>query len=114
MANGKVFINFEEGVKRVMNNKPLFVKLLGKFASDASIKEFDAALTEKDFEKAKVIVHTLKGVAANLSLTELNKHTIELEVQLKNGKADSDMITMFKNVYSETKDEVQKVIVQHG
>jgi HPt (histidine-containing phosphotransfer) domain-containing protein len=115
MSEQLVYINYAEGVKRVMNNAALFNKLLGKFTEDKnSINDLDTALEQKDFTKAKAVVHTIKGVAANLSLTELNKQSLKLEAQLKDDKADPDLVTIFKDVYSQTKDEVEKVIAENG
>ena len=109
-----VYINFEDGLKRVMNNKGLFVKLLRKFIDDNSMTELDAALAEKDLEKAKTVIHTLKGVAGNLSFTELAAKSLELEMQLKAGEASPELVELVKKVYSVTKDEAEKVIAQNG
>jgi len=113
MADNIVYINIEEGVKRLMNNTSLYAKLLAKFKEDTRLNELDAALNIGDMEKAKTAVHTLKGLAANLALTELHKQSLEIETQIKAGKVNPDQINIVKNVYAQTLKEVDKVIAQY-
>ncbi|MCL2243539.1 MAG: Hpt domain-containing protein [Treponema sp.] len=114
MADNIVYINTEEGVKRVMNNVKLYAKLLTKFKDDPSFNDLEAAMAEGDMEKVKVSSHTLKGLAANLALTELSKQSLELESQIKNGKLNPKQITFVKNVYHQTIAEIEKVIAQYA
>jgi HPt (histidine-containing phosphotransfer) domain-containing protein len=113
MADSIVYVNIEEGVKRLMNNTGLYAKLLTKFKDDTKLNELDAALKAGDMEKAKSSVHTLKGLAANLSLTELYKQSLEIENQIKAGQVRSDQINIVKNAYTQTITEVDKVIAQY-
>jgi len=114
MADDIVYVNVEEGVKRLVNNTGLYTKLLAKFKEDTRLNELDAALNAADMEKAKAAVHTLKGLAANLALTELHKQSIEIETQIKTGKVNPDKINIVKNVYTRTLEEVDKVIAQYA
>jgi len=114
MADDIIYINVEEGSKRVMNNTKLYAKLLVKFKEDQSLNQMDAALTEGDSEKARTAAHTLKGLAANLSLTELYKQVAELEGQIKAGSVNSDQLPLVKNVYERTIIESEKVITQYA
>ena len=109
-----VYINVEEGVKRVMNNSKFYVKMLGKFLVDTSMKDLDDALAAGDMEKSYAAVHTLKGLAGNLSLIELFNQSLELENQLKTNTASPDQISAVKDAYSATLLEVEKVIAQNG
>jgi HPt (histidine-containing phosphotransfer) domain-containing protein len=114
MADEAVYINYDEGVKRVMNNAKLYVKLLTKFKTDTKLDDLDAALAAGDLEKAQTAAHTLKGVAANLSLTELYKQTLELETQIKAKAVVPDQFETVKTAFTRTLQEVEKVIVQNG
>jgi len=109
-----VYINADEGAKRVMNNTKLYIKLLGKFKDDQSLSQIDSALSAGNTEAARNASHTLKGLAANLSLTELFKQVAELEGQIKAGSVSSDQIVLVKNVYNQTMIEMDKVIAQYG
>jgi HPt (histidine-containing phosphotransfer) domain-containing protein len=108
-----VYVDVEDGSKRVMNNIKLFVKLLGKFKEDKSLDEINAALTAGDMAKAQIAAHTIKGLTANLSLMELNKQCIELEAQLKSGSIPNEQFAAVKDTYAKTIQEVDKVIAQY-
>ena len=109
-----VYVNFEEGVKRVMNNAAFYLKMLGKFLADPSLNELEAALAEGDLEKAYSSVHTLKGLAGNLSLIELANQSLELENQIKAKDINPGQLDILKAAHAQTLTEVQKVLDQHG
>jgi HPt (histidine-containing phosphotransfer) domain-containing protein len=113
MAGELEYINFDEGIKRVMNNVKLYVKLITKFKADTNLDELLAPLAAEDYEKAQTAAHTLKGVSANLSLTELFKQTLELETQVKARNVNPSQIDKVKTVFSETIKEIDKVIEQN-
>jgi HPt (histidine-containing phosphotransfer) domain-containing protein len=114
MADDVVLIDVADGSKRVMNNTKLYAKLLGKFKDDSNLKDLESALASGDMEKAKSAVHTLKGLAANLSLTELHKQSVEQESQIKAGSVNPAQLTILKDVFAKTLTEVDKVIAQYG
>ena len=114
MAENVVYIDVAEGVKRVMNNTKLYVKLLTKFKDDKNLTELEDALAAGDLQRAQASAHTLKGLAANLSLTELYKQSLALETQIKAGSVDPDQEEAVKNVYSQTLVETDKVIAQYA
>jgi len=114
MADSKVYIDFSDGVKRVMNNVKLYIKLLGKFKADTNLNDLETALAAEDLDKAKVAVHTLKGLAANLSLTELFNQSLELESQIKAGSPKPEQIETVKTVFAATLEEAERVIEENG
>ena len=114
MAENVVYVDFAEGVKRVMNNAKLYVKLLTKFKTDTNTDDLSAALAAGDLEKAQVLAHTIKGIAANLSLTELFKQVLELENQIKAKTVDPNQFETVKTVFGDTILEVDKVIADNG
>jgi histidine phosphotransfer protein HptB len=114
MADNIVYVDMADGVKRVMNNTKLYVKLLAKFRDDTKADDIETALAAGDMEKARNAVHTLKGVAANLSLMELFKQSLELETQIKAGTVNPDQLETVKTVFTATIQEVNKVIAENG
>ena len=113
MADDVVYINVAEGTKRVMNNAKFYIKLITKFKADTNLDELEGALEAGDLEKAQGAAHTIKGLSANLSLTELNKQSLELETQIKAKAVDPNQITVLKNVFALTLTEIDKVIAQN-
>jgi HPt (histidine-containing phosphotransfer) domain-containing protein len=114
-AGGVVYINVDDAVKRGMNGK-FFAKLLAKFKTSniGLLDETCDFVAAGDYEKAKVSIHTLKGISANLALTELYKQTVELEAQIKNGSANPDTREAVKKCFAETLVHIDEVIAQYG
>jgi HPt (histidine-containing phosphotransfer) domain-containing protein len=109
-----VYLNEEEGKKRVMNNAKLYVRLLTKFKADTNLDELVSAASAQDWENARNAAHTIKGVAANLSLTELYKQSLDVETQIK-GKALRDgSLESLKNCFAVTLTEIDKVIARNA
>ena len=109
-----VYIDVAEGIKRVMNNAKLYVKLLVKFKDDNNLTELNEALAAGDLQKAQASAHTLKGLAANLSFIELYKQSLEIETQIKAGSVNPDQAEILKDVYTQTLAEADKVIEQNA
>jgi HPt (histidine-containing phosphotransfer) domain-containing protein len=114
MATDVVYINVGDALKRVMNNSKLLSNLLKKFKNNTNLSEIDAALAEGNLEKARNASHTLKGIAANLSLAELYEQIQKLESQFKDGIVDNTQLAVVNDVFTQTSAEVDKVIVQYG
>ena len=114
MADEAVYVDFDDGVKRVMNNVKLYIRLLDKFKAGTRLDALEAALAAGDMEKAQAEAHTVKGVAANLSLSELFNQSLELETQIKVKAVNPGQIETLKTVFAQTVQEVEKVIAQNG
>jgi len=114
MADDTVYVNVTEGSARVMKNIKLYVKLLTKFRSDNNLDDIEAALAAGDLATAQSAAHTIKGVAANLALTELFKQCLELETQIKNKAVNPTQMETVKTVFTATLQEIDRVIEQNG
>ena len=114
MNTDNVLIDMEEGLSRVLGNKTLYIKLLVKFKAEPYLNNLTDALDSGDYENAQAAAHTVKGVAANLSLKALHLQAQEIEAQIKNKAVNPDMIESVKNCYNETLISVNKVIEQNG
>ena len=109
-----VFINEEEGKKRVMNNGKLYAKLLTKFKTDTNLNDFADFVETQNWEKAQVVIHTIKGIAANLSLTELFNQSIDVEMQIKGKTLKQESFESLKTCFAETLVQVEKVIARNA
>jgi two-component system sensor histidine kinase/response regulator len=74
-----------DGLKRLQGNKKLYRKLLLSFAADYNTvaNEIRQALDAKNFDQAHSLVHNLKGLAGNLSATDLQATAANLENLVK-------------------------------
>jgi HPt (histidine-containing phosphotransfer) domain-containing protein len=114
MADDVVYIDFDSGVKRLMNNTKLYIRLITKFRDETKLDELEAVLAAGDMVKAQGEAHTIKGVAANLSLSELFKQSLELETQIKANAVNPAQVETVKAVFAATLLEVNKVIAEHA
>ena len=109
-----IYINEEEGKKRVMNNGKLYAKLLTKFKDDKNLNDLAAFAEAQDWDKAQRAAHTLKGIAANLSLTELFNQSLDVETQIKGKSVKPESLKNLKACFAETLLAVEKVIAQYA
>jgi CheY-like chemotaxis protein len=74
-----------DGLKRLQGNKKLYRKLLLSFATDyrGAANDIRVALDAKDFERTYSLVHNIKGLAGNLSATDLQASAVSLEKLVK-------------------------------
>ncbi|MCL2007635.1 MAG: Hpt domain-containing protein [Treponema sp.] len=109
-----VYINAEEGKKRVMNNGKLYAKLLTKFKTDTKLDSLLSTCDSEDWEAAQAAAHTIKGLAANLSLTELFNQSLDIETQLKGSSIKAESLEGIKVCFEETLKAVEKVIAENA
>jgi two-component system sensor histidine kinase/response regulator len=108
------YINVEEGMTRVMNNTQLYVKLLNKFKTGTNPDKLLAALEAGDYEKAQVEAHSIKGVAANLSLSALFQEALELETRIKARSAGVEAAEALKTCFAATLEAIDGVLARYG
>ena len=108
-----VYINEEEGKKRVMNNGKLYAKLLTKFKTDTKLDGLLSSIDSEDWDAAQGAAHTIKGLAANLSLTELFNQSLEIETQLKGKTIKPESLESLKSCFDGTLIAVEKVIAEN-
>ena len=109
-----VYINEEEGKNRVMNNGKLYAKLLTKFKNDTSLNNLLEFAGEQEWEKAQAEAHTLKGIAANLSLTELFNQSLDVETQIKGKSLRNESLENLKACFTETIAQLESVIIRNA
>ena len=78
-----------DGIKRRLGNDALIAKLSLKFLSAKEYSEIGDAINNRDWEKAILNAHTLKGVALNLGYNELAKAASALTELLRPRKLDN-------------------------
>lgn len=73
----------EEAISRIMNNKLMFLRLLGKFADGNEKDKLLSAIAEKRYDDAFRAAHEIKGVTSTLSLTPLVRTISEVVEDLR-------------------------------
>ena len=103
------YIDVESGLKRVGGSMPIFKKLLNKFSEGTYQDDLEAAIAAGNIEAAAAAAHTVKGVAANLSLMEVNALALQIEQALKNGDEYASLVPQLRKTTEETIAEIAKL-----
>lgn len=72
-----------EGVLGRLRREQTVQKFVFKFLDDKSFQLFETSVDQKDYEEALRAVHTLKGIAQNLSFTQLFESSQKITLALK-------------------------------
>lgn len=72
-----------EGVLGRLRREQTVQKFVFKFLDDKSFQLFETSMDQKDYEEAHRAVHTLKGIAQNLSFTQLFESSQKITLALK-------------------------------
>ena len=77
-----------DGLRRIAGNKKLYRNILLKFKVNQAdaVEQLLSALANEDMELAQRIVHTVKGVAANIGAIPLSEAAESCETLIKQGK----------------------------
>jgi len=83
-------IDVESALQRLQGNRKLFITLLQKFSQNYAgiANDIRNALSRADVELAQRLVHTLKGMAGNLSATKLQDAARMLEIAIEKKRSD--------------------------
>lgn len=81
--------DYDEAKRRLLKDERI-IRFLLLFGADSSMKELEASAASGDIETAFRSAHTIKGVAANLSLTKLSSAASALTEQLRPRKEQPD------------------------
>ncbi len=111
-------IDLGTAMKRLGNNFDLFGQLLKKFEDKYSGVggELKGLLDTGDFDEAKKLSHTVKGVAGNLSAMYLQKSTIELEAVIEKRKIGDfeNSISRFQFALDQVLESVSIILRKKG
>lgn len=100
------YIDKQGGLARVGGSEALYKKLLGKFVAADYQSQLEALLADGKTEDATGMAHTIKGVAANLSLPAINALSLQIESGLKNGEDVSALVPQLRAATDETIAEI--------
>ena len=97
-------------LRRVAGNRGLYRRLLISLLhtqGDAQDR-LDAALAEGDLRQAEHIVHSIKGVAANLGATGLADAAATLDLELKQGRSPAALQELFTRELQHTMEQLRR------
>lgn len=96
--------NTDEGMGRCLNNEAFYLRLVGMAASDANFQQLHEAIDAGDLDAAFEHAHALKGVLANVALTNVLEPVKEITEDLR-ARTDKD----YSDVLARIDEELAKV-----
>ena len=105
-------INVADGLNRVAGNRRLYRDLLGQFAAkqgDAAA-QISAALGSGDSKVAERIAHTVKGVAGNLAIAEVQSAAQKVEKAIREGQDVAVPLDAFATVLGAQVHAIQQAL----
>jgi len=108
-AGANEYIDLEDALRRIGGNMNLYKRLLGRFVDGNHTETLESALLRGDMEEASHLVHTLKGVSANLSLIAIRAASIDLEKAIKDGSDFSGRLAKLKQAFNATLEVIAEI-----
>ena len=104
-------IDFEFGLSQLSGNEALLIKLLSKIRVEYADCEarLQAMFANEQWEDAKVLVHTLKGVSGNLGCVALHQATKIVDNELKHDTGIPSSINRLYTTLNETLNKIAEV-----
>jgi signal transduction histidine kinase/DNA-binding response OmpR family regulator/HPt (histidine-containing phosphotransfer) domain-containing protein len=106
-------VKVADGLNRVAGNRRLYRDLLGQFAAKqgGEAAQISAAVARGDLKLAERIAHTVKGVAGNLGISEVQSVAQRLEKALRDGEGTvSAVLGEFADVMSAQVQAIEKAL----
>ncbi len=105
--------NYEEAKQRLMDDKRI-ERFMLKFLSDDTMDQIKDAITRENYEGLHRAVHTLKGLAANLSFTELQYAAEDFADQLDRtrGTVDPSLLENLELCYARVVETIEEYKAQ--
>ena len=103
------YVDVDDALKRIGGNMDLLKRLLGRFLAGDHIEPLEKAFQNGDMEEASRLIHTLKGVSANLSLIKLRDVSVEIEHSIKDGHDCSGLMAELKLALDVTAENITKI-----
>ena len=105
-----MLINVEEGLGRVRNNAMLYKRMLSMFIDSKEVGQLEDALAEGNLEAASHEAHSVKGIAGNLSLTDLYNISDILTEELRKDILNEETLALYRDVLGQTQNIVSETI----
>ena len=83
-------VNIDETLERFVGNENLYLKCLGKFINDTNYQSLKASIESNDVTASFEAAHALKGVSANLGLSDLYREVAEITEVFRAQSMDYD------------------------
>lgn len=89
MESTPSLVDIDFGIAQLSGNRDLYITLLGKFSDEYRElnDKLQTMMVRGEFDSAYTLIHTLKGVTANLGLTALHHASKQVEIAIRGNQA---------------------------
>ncbi len=105
-------------VTRMRGKTDRVLKLVNLFLGDMPerLASLDEEVSSAQFDALSATAHTVKGVAANLSILRLQEAATELEHAAKTEQSDDvqNLLATIKSVYEESENELKAFVTENS
>ena len=112
VSNYLPYIDVNDCLNRIRGNKKLCAMLLKSFKANPHFNEAKAAALAGDLGKAQMEMHTLKGMAANLSLKRLYDLVVPVEMTLKSEMVPPEKLTPVEEALNKTLELIDALVAE--
>ena len=106
------FIDIADGLNRIRGNKKLYGMMLKSFKATPQFPQAKAAVLAGDLKTAQMQMHTLKGVAGNLSLKRLFELVVPVEAVLKTTMVPVSDLAPIEEAFDKTMVLIDELLAQ--
>lgn len=108
------YVDKEGALARVRGNATIYKKMLGMLLNSAEFAAFEDAMAAGDLARAGEVAHGIKGMTGNLSLPRLFESSTRLMTELREGKADPDLLARYREDVENTRVCIEAVLAEIG
>ncbi|MDR1665019.1 MAG: Hpt domain-containing protein [Clostridiales bacterium] len=109
---GSPVLDVNDGMKRVMNKKKLFVNLLSRLDLQKMVGDITEAVNSGNHKKVAESAHALKGAAGNLGLIRLKDLMLEIETRGKAERDASGLLGELEDIAAATRRAIAEIIAE--
>ncbi|MCL1905570.1 MAG: Hpt domain-containing protein [Clostridiales bacterium] len=106
----KPALDVADGMGRVMNNKKLYCRLLRTFSGPKMAEDISLAVESGDHIKVQQAAHALKGVSANLGISELMNISLQIETRAKASEAAGDLLPALEQAVAAATGAIERLL----
>ncbi len=104
------YIDAAGGLNRIRGNKKLYAMMLKSFKGNPLFPDAKAAVVSGDLKAAQMHMHTLKGVAGNLSLKALYELIVPVEAVLKTAMVNAREMEPVEDAFNKTMTAIDSML----
>jgi len=111
-ADLKPALDVADGIARVMNNKKLYLRLIGGFKGPKMAEDIVLAVESGDHDKVQQAAHALKGVCANLGMLDLTEVTLLIETRAKAEESAAELMPELNKAMDEAMAAIGRMLAE--